>query len=231
MKASTIILIIAIIVALGVSLIVYLPKEVLQPFLDKKYKVEPVQEADSLAQMDKNDTEKTGVKPPEADFGSLLDEGQSTVASKHLPDSAPYPIYEIVVKKSLYKLDLYRDGEPLKTYDVAVGNKAPDKLSKDDMVTPLGNFYIVSIESSKGRKSNSGMAYGIWLIRLRTDQLVTASGKGWLNIGIHGDGKSSEMGSSLNTDCVIMQNNDLKELKDYIYNEYKHYNIPVRIVP
>ena len=55
MKASTIILIIAIIVALGVSLIVYLPKEVLQPFLDKKYKVEPVQESDSLAHMDKND--------------------------------------------------------------------------------------------------------------------------------------------------------------------------------
>lgn len=231
MKASTIILIIAIILALGVSLIVYLPKDIWQHFGDKKYEIEPVKVADSLAQMDQIDNEDTDVKPPDADFGSLLDEGQSTVASKHLPDNAPYPIYEIVVKKSLYKLDLYRDGKPLKTYDVAVGNKAPDKQSKDDMVTPLGNFYIVSIESSKGRKSNSGMAYGPWLIRLRTDQLVTASGKGWLNIGIHGDGKSSEMGSSLNTDCVIMQNNDLKELKDYIYNEYKHYNIPVRITP
>lgn len=54
----------------------------------------------------------------------------------------------IMVDRRNYKLDLYSDTTKVKTYSVVFGrNSNPIKLSKDDYITPVGEYYICRIDT------------------------------------------------------------------------------------
>ena len=55
----------------------------------------------------------------------------------------------ILVDRRNYKLDLYSDTTMVKSYNVVFGrNSNPIKLSKDDYITPVGEYYICSIDTN-----------------------------------------------------------------------------------
>ena len=95
--------------------------------------------------------------------------------------------YTIEVSKSDYQLRLYKHDELVSSYSVALGNEHEDKQSKDDPVTPLGNFYIVSIENISRRRPQDGP----WFIRLHTGHFDTLSGRAFSGIGIKGGARDN----------------------------------------
>ncbi len=55
----------------------------------------------------------------------------------------------IQVDRRNYKLDLYSDTTKVKSYNVVFGrNSNPIKLSKDDYITPIGDYYICRIDTN-----------------------------------------------------------------------------------
>jgi len=165
------------------------------------------------------------------DFNSMESIPQPVREDIRFSQPRPQSRYDIEVQKSGFKLILNRDGKPFRIYNIGVGNQGSDKLNKADLITPLGSFHVVSIENSSEREPRRGRAYGPWFIRLMTGHFQTASGKAWSGIGIQGGGQASEIGHSLDTDCVVLQDTDLIELKEYIHEDYKNCRLPVRIIP
>ena len=131
--------------------------------------------------------------------------------------------YSVDVNKSAYTLTLYRDGEPVKVYPIAVGKNPGDKQRIGDHRTPTGNFRVVSIENASGwshdfrdGKGKIKGAYGPWFIRL--------DAKGWKGIGIHGTHDPDSRGTMATEGCIRLSNEDIAELKQYAYR-----NMPVTI--
>lgn len=55
---------------------------------------------------------------------------------------------EIIVDRSNYRLELYSDKELIKTYRASFGkNASPVKTSKDDLITPTGEYKICRMDS------------------------------------------------------------------------------------
>jgi len=229
-KGSTLLLVILALVAIAVTVVNYLPQDVFRP--------DPGLPDSSAASDSLIKDEPPAQDPPQVpDLSSLRDSVMAITARRdsvrvQKPDQPrPQSSYSIEIQKSAFKLVLNRDDKPFKVYNIAVGNQGSDKLDKNDLITPLGSFYVVSIENSAQRSPKQGRQFGPWFIRLLTGHFQTASGKAWSGIGIQGGGKPSEIGHSLPTDGVILQDNDLIELKEYIHEDYKEYRLPVRIVP
>ena len=131
--------------------------------------------------------------------------------------------YSIYINKSDYKLSLFKGHELIKTYPIAVGKNPGDKKRVGDNRTPVGDFHVVSIENAsswshdfRDGKGKIKGAYGPWFIRL--------DAKGWKGIGIHGTHAPDSLGSNATEGCIRLNNDDIKELKQYAYR-----NMPVII--
>ena len=131
--------------------------------------------------------------------------------------------YSVGVNKSTYTLTLYRDGEIVKEYPIAVGKNPGDKQRVGDNRTPTGNFKVVSIENAstwthdfRDGKGKIKGAYGPWFLRL--------DAKGWKGIGIHGTHDPDSRGTNATEGCIRLSNEDIAELKQYAYK-----NMPVTI--
>ena len=147
------------------------------------------------------------------------------------PEIQPAPVpkisgggkYSVDVNKSTYTLTLYRDGEIVKEYPIAVGKNPGDKQRIGDHRTPTGNFRVVSIENAsawshdfRDGKGKIKGAYGPWFLRL--------DAKGWKGIGIHGTHDPDSRGTMATEGCIRLNNEDIAELRQYAYK-----NMPVTI--
>lgn len=139
------------------------------------------------------------------------------------PDIADRTKYSVDVNKSTYTLTLYKDGEIVKEYPVAIGRNPGDKQRIGDNRTPTGKFKVVSIENASGwshdfrdGKGKIKGAYGPWFLRL--------DAKGWKGIGIHGTHDPDSRGTMATEGCIRLSNEDIAELRQYAYK-----NMPVTI--
>lgn len=213
MKLQTGLFILLILIALAVTVIHFLPDVIAEtPNEIKKEEPQHKQPGNELIPKEES---QAAVEPllPSNDEPLLQDRELSG--------------YSIEITKSNYQLQLFKGNALINSYNVALGNMAADKLEKDDPITPLGNFYIVSIENTSLRHPEAGP----WFIRLHTGHFDTASGKAFSGIGIKGGAEAQMLGQSIQTDCIIMQNKDLIDLKGYIEHDYKHVRLPVFIRP
>ena len=140
-----------------------------------------------------------------------------------VPDIADRTKYSVDVNKSTYTLTLYRDGEIVKEYPVAIGRNPGDKQRIGDNRTPTGKFKVVSIENAsswshdfRDGKGKIKGAYGPWFLRL--------DAKGWKGIGIHGTHDPDSRGTMATEGCIRLSNEDIAELRQYAYK-----NMPVTI--
>jgi lipoprotein-anchoring transpeptidase ErfK/SrfK len=129
----------------------------------------------------------------------------------------------IEITKSDFTLKVFR-GEVLeKTFRVAVGLNLGDKEKRGDKRTPVGRFRITDIHASShwshdfhdGKGTIKG-AYGPWFLRLYTGKDVTASGKAWSGIGIHGTHAPESIGTRATEGCIRLSNTDIAELKSLV---------------
>jgi lipoprotein-anchoring transpeptidase ErfK/SrfK len=118
----------------------------------------------------------------------------------------------IVVDKNDHIMEIFREGQPVKRYGIAVGKNAGDKQRVGDMRTPEGAFPIVQIQNASGwthdfrdGKGEIKGAYGPYFIRLGTP--------GWSGIGIHGTHEPNSIGTDVTEGCIRMNNNDIKEIR------------------
>lgn len=132
--------------------------------------------------------------------------------------------YNVLVNKSKYTLTLFKGNEVVKVYPIAVGRNPGDKQRVGDNRTPVGNFRVVSIESSskwthdfRDGKGKIKGAYGPWFLRL--------DAKGWKGIGIHGTHDPDSRGTNATEGCIRLSNEDIADLRTYAYK-----NMPVTIL-
>ena len=121
--------------------------------------------------------------------------------------------YRILINKSKYTLSLFKGGELVKDYRVAVGKNTGDKQKIGDNRTPVGKFKIVSIENAsswshdfRDGKGKIAGAYGPWFLRL--------DAKGWRGIGIHGTHDPDSLGTNATEGCIRLKNEDIADLKE-----------------
>lgn len=102
-----------------------------------------------------------------------------------------YRSYSITVNTSARTLTLYRNGQWVKSYPVAVG--------KPSTPTPKGNFTIVN------KALNPGGPFGTrWM------------GLSKPHYGIHGTNNPSSIGKAVSNGCIRMYNKDVNKLYDFV---------------
>lgn len=131
----------------------------------------------------------------------------------------------IVVEKSSHKLYLYENdnGIPklVKTYPIATGKMAGNKQSQGDFRTPEGIYSIMEfIPNSEliKRYGKEGEIYGLGAFVLNypnpADLLSNKTGGG---IWLHSTNDETRIDKGLDSrGCVVISNNELKELSTYI---------------
>lgn len=120
----------------------------------------------------------------------------------------------IIVDKFEYRLYLFKDGNKIKSYNVAIGKNPGQKQRVGDMTTPTGYFKVDEViacsywthDFNDGNGEIPG-AYGPWFISLET---------GWDGIGIHGTHNPSSIGTMASEGCIRMNNAEVTELKGLI---------------
>ena len=131
--------------------------------------------------------------------------------------------YYIIIQKSTRKLHLYKDGVLLKSYPVAVGKNAKDKVRENDMATPEGHYHVASINNSitwrytspiTGNVSGPGV-YGPWFFALNTLKGSFSGGR-WSGIGIHGTSSPSSIGKYVSHGCIRLYSKDVTEIKEEV---------------
>lgn len=218
MKTQLLIVIILALMAVAITIIEFLPQNIVQSQSAMPQKPAPMMDSLKTQAAEKQLPELIDVLPPP----ELFTNNDSLLQTPR--NLSPY---RIEVTKSSFQLLLFRDDMQIQRYDLALGNKGADKLESSDPITPLGNFYIVSIENTSHRQPEDGD----WFIRLHTGHSDTVSGKAFSGIGIKGGALLQDLGKSQETDCIIMQNKDINELKGIIENDYKLLRLPVIIRP
>ncbi|MDR1944115.1 MAG: L,D-transpeptidase, partial [Synergistaceae bacterium] len=100
----------------------------------------------------------------------------------------------VLIEKKAHKLTVFRDGERIREYKVAVGKNKGDKKRVGDLRTPEGTFPVQQVQDSskwthdfKDGKGAIRNAYGPLFIRLKTPP--------WRGIGIHGTHDPASIGS------------------------------------
>lgn len=124
-------------------------------------------------------------------------------------------VYSVIINKKDYTLTLLEDGEPLKSYKVAIGINKGQKRAVGDLRTPDGNFTVDELcdaaswthDFGDGKGEIQG-AYGPIFISLDTH--------GWSGIGIHGTHDPASIGTRASEGCVRMHNNELREFARFI---------------
>lgn len=165
-------------------------------------------------------------------IGQMRAGNRGTSADK-TPLKLPLKDPRIVVSKSQRRLELYSDGELVRTYRVGLGlNPIPDKKRQGDRATPEGEFYVFTKNDKSAFYLSLGISYpniedaerGLrdnLITRQQHDAIVkaikrktkppqnTALGG---DIYIHGNGSSSDW----TWGCVALENDEVKELFDAI---------------
>jgi lipoprotein-anchoring transpeptidase ErfK/SrfK len=121
----------------------------------------------------------------------------------------------IVIDKSDYVMEIFRDGKTVGQYGIAVGKNSGDKQRVGDMRTPEGEFPIVQIQNASkwthdfndGKGLTKG-AYGPYFIRLGTP--------GWTGIGIHGTHAPDSIGANVTEGCIRLNNEDVQTLRKMV---------------
>lgn len=120
----------------------------------------------------------------------ILPGQQITIPGLPAKESIPY---SIIVSISNRTLTLMENGQPRKTYPIAVGRMLFD--------TPIGDYVIVN------RQPNPGGPYGsMWLSLSK------------VSYGIHGTNDPSSIGKAVSRGCIRMYNNDVNELAAIVPN-------------
>jgi lipoprotein-anchoring transpeptidase ErfK/SrfK len=121
----------------------------------------------------------------------------------------------IVIDKSDFTMEIFRDGKPVGQYGIAVGKNSGDKQRVGDMRTPEGKFPIVQIQNASkwthdfndGNGPTRG-AYGPYFIRLGTP--------GWTGIGIHGTHAPDSIGTNVTEGCIRLTNENVQALREMV---------------
>jgi murein L,D-transpeptidase YafK len=154
-------------------------------------------------------------------------------SSLKAPLKLPLKNPNLVVLKARRRLELYADGELVRTYKVGLGlNPVPDKQRQGDHATPEGEFYVFTKNDKSAFYLSLGLSYpniedaerglraGL-ISRAQHDAIVkaikhkstppqnTALGG---DIYIHGNGASSDW----TWGCVALENEDMRELFDAV---------------
>lgn len=116
-------------------------------------------------------------------------------AAGHPPAAPPKGALSIVVDTDNFKLTLYADGQPYKTYPVAVGRPSHFTLS------PVGEWRVIY----KG--TNWGGGFGTRWLGLNVP---------WGIYGIHGTNKPWSIGTRASAGCIRMYNHDVEELYEWV---------------
>lgn len=130
--------------------------------------------------------------------------GPEALPAAQGPAEKPEGELMIVVDTNTLKLTLYADGEPYKTYPVAVGR--PRELT----LSPVGEWRIVQ------KSTNWGGGFGTRWMGLNVP---------WGIYGIHGTNKPWSIGTRASAGCIRMFNRDVEELYSWV-----PVGTPVRIV-
>lgn len=123
--------------------------------------------------------------------------------------------YSILIDKSDYQLSLFLGDELVKNYSIGIGKNSGDKQRPGDMRTPIGVFRVDGMIDARSWTHDFGDgkgeivgAYGPWFISLATP---------WEGIGIHGTHDPHSIGTRVSEGCVRMFNEDVEELKEYLF--------------
>lgn len=132
----------------------------------------------------------------------------------------------MVVSKSDMTLTVFdMSSSPVKSFPVCCGMEYGDKQTVRDLRTPEGVFKVRRVENSRawrerfedGTYSRPG-AYGPYFIRLDYPP--------YHHIGIHGTNDPGSIGHRDSHGCVRLNNADLCELLEYVYDD-----MPVIVTP
>lgn len=145
----------------------------------------------------------------------------------------PQSEYRIEIKKTDFKMHVYKGDSLEKAFFVAVGRNSGDKQRSGDFRTPEGSFSISQIQDSRvwshdfkdGKGSIAG-AYGPLFLRLQWRGGSSSPARLWTGIGIHGTHDPASIGTMVTEGCIRLKNEELKELAKLV-----KIGTPVEILP
>lgn len=160
----------------------------------------------------------------------------SPAAAAAGPDAPIAPLREgIYLNLPAFRLTLYRGGQPIRSYPVAIGKAGyySSREGRKSTQTPTGVFSIVSKDPRPSWEPPA------WLKREKgwpTGYSVPAGsqanplGKRWLSLsipayGIHGNNDPASIGQAISLGCIRMRNEDIVELFELV-----RVGLPVEIV-
>ena len=131
----------------------------------------------------------------------------------------------LIAEKSTHQLHLFKNKgsypEHIKTYQMATGKKAGDKLFQGDHKTPEGIYQFIDFlphDDLIKRHGKAGEIYGVGAFVMNypnpIDQRLKKTGGG---IWLHSTNDETRIEKGLDSrGCVVAANNDLKEISTYI---------------
>ncbi len=131
----------------------------------------------------------------------------------------------IVAEKSTHKLYIYKNdnGEPklLKTYQMATGKKAGDKIFQGDHRTPEGVYYLTDFLTHQDlitRHGKQGEIYGVGAFVLNyPNPIDDQKGKTGGGIWLHSTNDETRIEKGLDSrGCIVTANSDLINISKYI---------------
>jgi lipoprotein-anchoring transpeptidase ErfK/SrfK len=142
------------------------------------------------------------------------------------PDKLDKTRISILVEKSKYKLTVYADKQPIKSYPVVFGsNPTGDKLKEGDLRTPEGIFTVKDIYPHDTWSKFLWLDYPTkqsWRKHIKAKQAGTISWQDSVGseIGIHGVPANSQKlikeRSNWTLGCVSLENTDVDELYQFL---------------
>lgn len=124
------------------------------------------------------------------------------------------PVDHIVIQKSARRMTAFRDGQPLKTYRIALGfTPDGDKRQQGDGKTPEGRFTIDRVNPRSAYHLSLGLDYPRPQDRARAAALGVDPGG---DIFIHGQPNQRPDGETLPGDwtagCIALSDTEIREL-------------------
>ncbi len=157
---------------------------------------------------------------------NLLNYDKSLTKILGEPDKLDKTRISILVEKSKYRLTVYSDKKPIKSYPVVFGgNPAGDKLKAGDSRTPEGVFSIKDMYPHESWSKFLWLDYPTkqsWRKHIKAKQDGTI---GWgdsigSEVGIHGVPANShniiKNRSNWTLGCVSLENKDVEELYRFV---------------
>lgn len=150
---------------------------------------------------------------------------ENYLPSNILMMDAKYAHHVILVEKATHKLHLYENTgsvpKLVKTYNTATGKFKGDKSVSGDKKTPEGIYTIYEFLSKQEllrRHGKYAEIYGSGAFPMDYPNFIDSrEGKGGGGIWLHSTDDDSRIFKGLDSrGCVVVQNNDLKEIAQYI---------------